>query len=55
MTDCIDNFTVTHQIFNVFHQPKKISFKSGQIYRKGAKCAETNEKSIFLFLVFDLW
>ena len=33
-------------------------FISGHIYMKDAKCAETNEKTIFLFLrflVFEIW
>ena len=32
--------------------------RSGQIYKKGAKCAETNEKLIFRFLrflFFEIW
>ena len=32
---------------------KKI-FKSGQIYMKDGQWAETNEKSIFRFLLFEL-
>ena len=32
--------------------PKKKSFQSGQIHRKDAQWAETNEKSIFHFLWF---
>ena len=56
MTDYIYNFTETRQTFQVCHGPKrKKSFKSGQIYRKDAECAEANEKSIFRFLVFGLW
>ena len=55
MTDCIYNFTVTHQTSQVCHQPKKRSFKSSQIYRKDANCAETNEQLILRFLIFDLW
>ena len=30
-------------------------FKSGQIYMKDAECAETNEKSILWFLLFEIW
>ena len=29
--------------------------KSGYIYMKDAECAETNEKSIFRFLIFEMW
>ena len=28
---------------------------TGHIYMKYAHCAETNEKSIFRFLIFELW
>ena len=41
----------TSDFSSVSPTKKKTSFKSGQIYRKGAECAEANEKSIFLFLV----
>ena len=30
-------------------------FKSVQIFMKDLECAETNEKSIFQFLFFELW
>ena len=29
-------------------------FKSGQMYMKDAECAESKDKSIFLFLFFEL-
>ena len=29
--------------------------KNGQIFIKDAQCAETKEKSIFQFLVFEIW
>ena len=45
----------TSDFSSVSPTKKKGSFKSGLIYRKGAECAETNEKSIFQFLVFELW
>ena len=31
------------------------SLRNSQIYMKDANCAETNEKSIFRFLFFELW
>ena len=37
ITDCIYNFTVTYQTFQVCHRPKKISFKSGQILKSSWK------------------
>ena len=30
-------------------------YKSGKIYMKDEEYAETNEKSIFKFLVFEIW
>ena len=29
--------------------------RNGYIYMKDAQCTETNEKSIFRFLFFELW
>ena len=29
--------------------------RNGRIFMKAAECAETNEKSIFRFLVFEIW
>ena len=52
MADCIYNLRATHRDFEACHQPKwiKKSLKSGQIYRKDAQWAETNEKSTLRFL-----
>ena len=40
------------RLFKCVTEQKKRSFKSGQIYRKGAECAETNEKWFFSFLIY---
>ena len=40
-------------LFKCVTDHEKRSFKGGQIYRKGAQCAETNKKSFFRFLGYD--
>ena len=40
--------------FYLNNRPKKI-VKSGQICMKDQQCSETNEKSIFGFLFFEIW
>ena len=47
----IDHISKTKSRTKNLMDQKKRSFKSGQIYRKGAECAETNEKTIFRFRV----
>ena len=46
-------FAVTHLAFQLCHRTK--SSKSGQIHRKYAQWAETNGRSIFRYLIFEIW
>ena len=54
LVDCIYNLRWHTWIFKCVADQKQKSFKSGQIYRKDAEYAETNEKSISPFLVFEI-
>ena len=53
MADYIYNLRVTHRR-DTFSDTQN-SFISSKIYRKDAQWAETNEKSVFWFLVVEIW
>ena len=40
---------------NEGHADLSPQLRNGHICMKDAQCSETNKKSIFLFLVFELW
>ena len=46
---CTQNWSIFDEFWVTF-----FFFKIGQIYMKDAKCTDTNEKSIFRFLFFEL-